>query len=453
MVMGKENRSMFTCPICLAEKVIIPAPPSGGNCRHPAAPNNNNAVDEDGNAIFELSVCNHKFCAECLQAYIRSKLLDGMIRIPCCHFRLSPLEEDFHPCGVIIPESDLRRLIFLKGRRDGKAGSDGSVLLGDACSADQSETICGSAVGGNNMICADENQLWTKYQKLKFDAYHGKDCVRRCHKCDTARLFDEGCMKEFQAKYLIEHDDQTRNVDGRNSATNVASMNPIQRAFSVFRRGEPNVGMITPPHAKDAPVSNQNDTSLEEGNTPKGDDGTSSSDNQQLLLSDTAKEKECKSVELGSSNSTAKSKPLEVSDDSPASLLSREKSKTPLVFCRNCNEEFCYFHSNAHAGKSCIEYHQKHYESDKTNIEFANKILRAKPCPNCGIAVVSLVQLCFHKTSPWQHCPITFGMISFSLKMEDATKSNAHHVGLTSVGCAARSWTTGHSQSILGGGT
>ena len=68
-----------------------------------------------GDEIFELSSsCNHKFCTPCLRAYVRSKLLDGIVDIPCCHFgKLSSLEEDFHPCNVLLEESDIYNLIHM----------------------------------------------------------------------------------------------------------------------------------------------------------------------------------------------------------------------------------------------------------------------------------------------------------------------------------------------------
>ena len=63
------------------------------------------------------------------------------------------------------------------------------------------------------------------------------------------------------------------------------------------------------------------------------------------------------------------------------------KSKSPVVTCNNCNAEFCYFHSNAHPGQSCVSYIAATSEADRTNIEYANRVLRVKPCPNCGISV------------------------------------------------------------------
>eukprot|EP00985_Skeletonema_marinoi_P029954 scaffold29786_cov66-Skeletonema_marinoi.AAC.1 len=77
----------------------------------------------------------------------------------------------------------------------------------------------------------------------------------------------------------------------------------------------------------------------------------------------------------------------EVADVQIAEKNSLAKSKSPVITCGSCSTEFCYFHSNAHQGQSCLAYHAATSEADRTNAEFATRVLRVKPCPNCGISV------------------------------------------------------------------
>ena len=85
----------------------------------------------------------------------------------------------------------------------------------------------------------------------------------------------------------------------------------------------------------------------------------------------------------GGSGRTTSQQPSDLKIESQSLV----KSNTPIVTCQSCSTEFCYFHSNAHPGSSCASYNLKTAEMDKTNTEFAHRILRAKPCPNCGISV------------------------------------------------------------------
>ena len=410
-----EPSKVFNCPICLAEKQVVAAKDDGSREHQSAAAVD--AVDQSGNPIFQLSSCNHLFCASCLRAYVRSKLMDGEYILPCC-CSLND-EESCHTCKAIIEESDVYRLVHMDMDDLGESASSWFHKSSDS-----------------NIHFAFDNDskshgLWEKYQKLKFDAHHGKDCVRRCPKCDEAALFDKESMKAFQSRFLTEH--APPQTTGR-SAGPTRNMNQFERALSLFRewrRGN---------YATSRQNDNTNSTSTAVGKTAmqkrevtKDDDEhqlkaltsvptsaphnpdeeatdettmqkeLSSKDNESLncticTLHTTpgADEEACIPVD-GKDNDESTSEGSKSLEASVASLTSEAKkegetestvkSTTPVVTCRNCRTEFCYFHSNAHSGKSCIEYHKEHLETDRSNIECINQILRAKPCPNCGISV------------------------------------------------------------------
>eukprot|EP00930_Biecheleria_cincta_P070171 TRINITY_DN57817_c0_g1_i1.p1 TRINITY_DN57817_c0_g1~~TRINITY_DN57817_c0_g1_i1.p1 ORF type:complete len:412 (-),score=32.57 TRINITY_DN57817_c0_g1_i1:60-1295(-) len=65
----------------------------------------------------------------------------------------------------------------------------------------------------------------------------------------------------------------------------------------------------------------------------------------------------------------------------------------PGMTCEHCGEEFCYYHSNAHVGKTCEEYER--------TLDAENQSARAMeglwPCPGCGI-VTEKVSGCNHMT-------------------------------------------------------
>jgi len=269
--------------------------------------------------IFELSACSHQFCTVCLRAYIRSKLLDGIVDIPCCHFKLSNDEEDFKPCNFLIEEADVYNLLHNNNTQDDNNSIDESYWSRDgecsynSCSSNETNTNIGP------------NDLWIKYNKLKFDKRHGKDAVRRCPTCDKATLFDEESMKLYKAKYL---------TDSANTSYSVAATTATRR------------------------IDLSETTFVEESKYPEDDDIA------QVLAESNQSERIAKST-------------------------------TPLVCCRTCNTEFCYFHSNAHSSKNgqpttikhCIEYHKKSFDNDRANVDFAVNTLRSKPCPSCGMAV------------------------------------------------------------------
>lgn len=331
----------FTCPICLTEFDGTP-----------------------GSQGFELTAsCKHKFCVPCLYAYIHSVLLAGVVKIPCCHFKISDNEEDFHPCNIAIQESDIHRIIFAEG-------FEKQSILEGWCDKNDHEcneniTIAGHAREAQGSKSSEPEQLWTRYKKLQFDHKHGKDVVRRCPKCDEAKLFDVEAMKRHQAKTLAMTSEDSTLVGNRVVSGSIAnsnrSMRQIERFLSLLGSGRRTTSDIDRSGDQKMGTKEENYVEKIEETVNGGGD-----DNQETKLSsDTQSD-------------------INVSLPEPSFL---NKSNEPIVTCQSCQTEFCYFHSNAHPGQSCEEYHKKTAEQERANLEFASNSLHAKPCPNCGISV------------------------------------------------------------------
>ena len=371
---GDDTVRTFTCPICLGEISFQPTQPrtKSDNPQDQAVISDNNFDDqttssparEDDNtntstnsittyqnssSIYELKSCHHNFCTVCLRAYIRSKISDCVVDIPCCHFKLSTMDDgdddddddDFHLCNELIEEEDIYNLIHAKGIRE-----DDANKTHDWCCQDTHNTTCTSIDQTRDVIEEASMKgvdiaLWTKYQKLKFDKLHGKDCVRRCPKCDEATLFDENSMKLYQCTYLS----LAAGEDATSANDSDGDMTRLQRMYHAFRQRKQSGEEI--------------DSVLED--TAEVDEQVSSLNGEEDQETPNSSEQQCTLV----------------------------KSTYPNVTCKTCDTHFCYFHANAHGpGKAaCIEYHAKSIEDDRANVDYANNILRAKPCPNCGIPV------------------------------------------------------------------
>jgi hypothetical protein len=393
----------FTCPICLVDKIgLVTANDNDSN--RTSDVRTNTKVDESGHLIFQLSSCSHNFCAACLRAYVRSKLLDGQIDVPCCHFKMSSPEEegDFHQCNVLIEESDIYQLMNI-------------VMVVCEESTDEwyarkitENRHCASKDMWNEDKVGGDDELWKKYQKLKFDLHHGKDAVRRCPKCDDAQIFDHESMKQYQAKFLTQNEDPATSAANNSGDVPTGRMNLMERMLACNRQRRPNI--------TDVMISS--DVASEEGlnvaaNNPAPEQESNMSNtsvkslvdvNPALSSSADKKEDDCISQYRGSATSSENNDDdedrrgtscdagadetcqIEAKQSEPSA---RHISTTPCVTCLTCSADFCYFHSNAHSSgcSSCIKYHKNSVELDRANLEYANTRLRAKPCPNCGIAV------------------------------------------------------------------
>ncbi len=284
-------------------------------------------INEAGIPIFKLS-CQHKYCSTCLHEYVKSKLMGGDLKISCCHSHPTAADEkEADLCNVTIARCDIKRLLHMDYFRSNSYVSD---------------WIQSTAQDAKKTMRVD---LWEKFEKLEFDNFHGKNSVRRCPTCDEAALFDIEAMKRHQAKFESIHTDSATSgsvPSGRGS--NYAA--GFDRFFRSIRQTQESSNNTTTTTAADA-SSNAEEKPVDE---------------EQPTVSDS--EEDHHSAENG--------------------LV---KSKSPVITCGLCRTEFCYFHSNAHEGQSCLAYHEATLGADRTNLEFAARVLRAKPCPNCGISV------------------------------------------------------------------
>ena len=274
--------------------------------------------------IFELSACSHQFCTVCLRAYIRSKLLDGVVDIPCCHFKLSNDEEDFKPCDILIEEADIYKLLTNNMEDDDNNIDDSYWSRDGECSYNS----CSSNETNTTQRNVGPNDLWIKYNKLKFDKRYGKDAVRRCPSCDEATLFDEESIKRYKAKYL---------TDSR-AAVNTSSSSSAAAAAG----------------RKDINES----TFAEECKYPEDDDIA------QVILESSQSE--------GITKSTTP-------------LVCCQTCNTE--FCYFHSNAHSSKTGELTTIAHCIEYHKKSLDNDRANVNYAVNTLRSKPCPSCGMAV------------------------------------------------------------------
>jgi hypothetical protein len=429
---ASQSDATFTCPICLVEKrvVTIANDDDGDDSASDARTRSYAYADEDERLVFILSSCGHKFCAACLRAYVRSKLLDGEIDVTCCHFKFSFPERDgdFHRCDAPMEESDIYQLMRIlvvdsdesTDEWHGRDGYDRGIFAN--CDSSRNDKTNGN------------DELWTKYQKLKFDLHHGRDTVRRCPGCDEARIFDHESMKRYQAKYLIQNYDPIAAVgDHRSNVRTTGGMSLLERMLVVVRRRMSEVtNVISTDVASDEGVNvSVNMPGPEEGlDVP--DNGIKSPDSADPAQPSSAKSKEGDNIQYELNivastekndddhdlrSTTTRNVPIDfvsllerkrrlthnelddgrqTSSDEPYHIEATRlntpvpvKSTIPCVTCRTCSTDFCYFHSNAHPSgtSSCILYHKKSVELDRANLEYVSHTLRARPCPNCGIAV------------------------------------------------------------------
>lgn len=67
----------------------------------------------------------------------------------------------------------------------------------------------------------------------------------------------------------------------------------------------------------------------------------------------------------------------------------------PEMRCDACDAVFCYYHSNAHAGRPCEEYRRELAKEERKAMDGA--LRGTKPCPQCGIPTEK-VSGCNHMT-------------------------------------------------------
>ena len=289
---------------------------------------------DNSTAVFRLRACQHKVCGDCLRAFVSSKIRDGVANIHCCHFTTSLDEGDAdasQACDALIAENDIEELL---------KDEDANKCLDEWCDA-----AVPSVIGFERI------SVWDRYKQLKFEERHGKECVRRCPTCDHAQLFDEESMSRFKSKHL----------SSPASPEIVAQPSPIGTSPGNRRYYERLVGMMTGQWSQQQQPTVGVVSAAEEANT------------EEVL------------EEAKLTSTQDETKESDVLDDDEEMQLTR--SKVPVVNCTACNCEFCYFHSSAHQGEDCVTYHRRSCQQDRVNVDYLNDVLKAKPCPQCGMAV------------------------------------------------------------------
>jgi len=62
---------------------------------------------------------------------------------------------------------------------------------------------------------------------------------------------------------------------------------------------------------------------------------------------------------------------------------------------KDCGEEFCYYHSNAHQGSSCLSYMWKTRKESAATQSLLS--VTSKKCPGCGLRI-DKISGCNHMT-------------------------------------------------------
>lgn len=385
-VLLPQSLSCHTCPICLSENQVFYSDTTTIKCKGEEAAVNevaglstNDAAGNDkslhempdaekvsslpsptsllqqkymyqnqhGVPVFQLTSCGHSFCSPCLYAYIRSKLMEGTLQIPCCHFTMPDEAEDLHACDVDIPESAILQLIEMETENQTPLFTTGGCFFGSCCN---SETI----------------NLRDKFEKIKFDNLHGKDSVRRCPKCDEPQLYDVERMKTFDADLRARSQSLPIAVSGRASATRgsyVENRTRLGRMLDTIRRRD-NLNFVHESGGHQSASSSRGSVSIHNsGCTDRNETPALANNIDEGVHDDTEHH-----------SNTSASQTLVI-------------STIPVVKCQSCLTEFCYFHSNAHTGQTCEQYNEKTAELDRVNVEYANQTLHSKQCPTCGILV------------------------------------------------------------------
>ncbi|OQR96619.1 RING-finger-containing E3 ubiquitin ligase, partial [Thraustotheca clavata] len=65
----------------------------------------------DVSSTYPLSACGHRFCVECINAYLESKINDGLIHPKCFYMPTATGDTEAQPCQVLITSDDIQTLV------------------------------------------------------------------------------------------------------------------------------------------------------------------------------------------------------------------------------------------------------------------------------------------------------------------------------------------------------
>jgi len=323
--------------------------------------------------MFKIQSCHHTFCCECLSKYCVSKVMDGIVNIKCCEdirnhdeYEISSIQSTMLELlvasgGVVDHSTDnnnsnsgiggadicnssfqKEEILYLLRRFDNNSNSEPAKCL-DVKSGDINEK------SGKNMTMVD------RYERFKFDS-DNKNTARRCPKCDHPHIF-----KMFEKGINVPPDYCVIIDEGK-----VVSTSSEVTSFNT---------------KKNCHVEGENDVELGMTNSSSLHPHENTSINAQVILGDSSND----SLRVESNIRDSSADQIRVSTN-----VDQKKAiswpKVSIVKCKQCETEFCYFHSNAHVGLTCEEYETKIHEEELKNSVYL-KETNSKKCPKCGVFI------------------------------------------------------------------
>ena len=88
-----------------------------------------NADEDEGYDPYVLENCVHIFCKGCLHSYVKSKVVDGVVALTCCHIKDSVLPPS--TCVAALSERDIKTILL---------SQDGGEAIFDKVRAQQRST-------------------------------------------------------------------------------------------------------------------------------------------------------------------------------------------------------------------------------------------------------------------------------------------------------------------------
>lgn len=384
---------------------------------------------------YVLSGCEHILCVECLAMYCASQVMDGITDIRCCYpskdlngVETSDLSQAIKCCNQKIEENDIVPLLKFLSYKNDKHNKKKTMnqVQGSEEEEKQDFGVSSGFIQTKEAEPSSEVDVLAKYERFKFDAEH-RDVSRRCPNCDEPHMFE---LRDFSSSssssLLLSQNNsklsQSEGGTGRSSKFSLVPQNPQctiinsplaekevtpsrWRSFFFWRSRRNNSNSSntnrnessssprrklwrSPQRASNAAGGEEceeeiigNDNSINNNNdthTNNMDGNTLRNDTTQTL-----------STSRTTTSSTRNKSTSKISPPSQPSTSLRHTTKQeptqPIVHCKKCQSEFCYYHSNAHVGKTCQEYELEIEEETKKSAIYLEK--NTKLCPRCQASV------------------------------------------------------------------
>lgn len=387
---------------------------------------------------YVLSGCEHILCVECLAMYCASQVMDGITDIRCCYpskdlngVETSDLSQAIKCCNQKIEENDIVPLLKFLSYKNDKHNKKKTMnqVQGSEEEEKQDFGVSSGFIQTKEAEPSSEVDVLAKYERFKFDAEH-RDVSRRCPNCDEPHMFE---LRDFSSSssssLLLSQNNsklsQSEGGTGRSSKFSLVPQSPQctiinsplaekevtpsrWRSFFFWRSRRNNNNNSnssntnrnessssprrklwrSPQRASNAAGGEEykeeiigNDNSINNNN----DTHTNNMDGNTLRNETT----QTLSTSRTTTSSTRNKSTSKISPPSQPSTSLRHTTKQeptqPIVHCKKCQSEFCYYHSNAHVGKTCQEYELEIEEETKKSAIYLEK--NTKLCPRCQASV------------------------------------------------------------------